>query len=216
MNLREKDRIRKRNRAKSILRVQKNLREFKVNKGDILFKKGEEGDKLFILSKGQINIHGDDGKTIFTVKEGDLCGEHSLVMGRPRNSTAVVVSDDCVVYEMKARDFYAIYNSSSHVKKSLRELCLRREFQKAVVHEMKNHFPSTENLRKVFDAVNEDHSGELSFDEIRKFMLAFDPTLSESEIREIVESMDLNESGFINFDEFKHVFAASEKRAASI
>lgn len=217
LNLREKDRIRKRNRAKSILRVQNNLKEMKVEKGDYLFRKGQDGDKLFILEKGQINIlNEDDGHTIFTVKEGDLCGEHSLVMGRPRNSSAVCVSDDCVVYEMSARDFYAIYNSSSQLKMSLRELCLRREFQKAVVHEMDNHFPSIENLRKVFDHLDENKSGEICFDQIRKFMIKFDPSLTESEIREILESMDLNESGKVNFDEFRHVFAASERRAASM
>lgn len=215
IDLKEKDRTRKRNRAKTILRLQKNLKTLTLNKGYTVFKEGEEANALYILESGLANIFVD-GKKVFEAKPGDIFGEHSCIMGRPRNTTAKCMSKECVVQEMKARDFYEIYNSSSSLKTSLRELCLRREFQKALVKKTKKEFPSVNDLREVFDAADTARAGVLNEAEVSALLKSFDPSLSEDEIKEVVQSLDLDETGTITFEEFKVIFGMNEAQASSI
>jgi CRP-like cAMP-binding protein len=215
LDLKEKDRTRKRNRAKTILRLQKNLRPMKVKKGDVIFSEGDEAEGLFIMEEGKIEVFVDS-KKVFTANPGDLVGEHSLVMARPRNTTAICASKNCFLHEMKARDFYEIYNSSTHIKTSLREVCYRREFQKALVKKTNKEFPNVEDLRQVFDAADLDKSGVLHIDEVTCLLKSFDPSMTKEEIKNAVKTLDLDESGRISFDEFKIIFGMNEARAASI
>jgi len=214
-DLKEKDKTRKRNRAKTILRLQKNLNEMKLEEGDVIFSTGEEANALYILESGVVDILVGD-KKVFHVKPGDVFGEHSIIMGRPRNTSAKCITKECVAQEMKARDFYELYNSSSTIRTPLRELCLRREFQKALVNKTKKEFPSVADLRNVFDAADSDKSGSLALNEVRALLKSFDPTLSENEIKEVLQTLDLEETGLITFNEFKLIFGMNESRAASI
>ena len=214
LNLREKDRTRKRNRAKTILRLQHNLQQKEVKGGDYLFKVGEEGDALYILEEGLVHVFVD-GNVVFTVKPGDLCGEHSLILGRPRNTSAMCVTDKCKFQVMKDRDFYSLYDSSSSMRDSLRELCMRREFQKALVRKTKKSFPSVECLKQAFDAAG-DGTGVLSLDALRDLLISFDPTLSEREIMDTLESMDVLKGGAVTFNEFKLIFGMDDTKASSI
>lgn len=75
--------------------------------------------------EGEIEIKGENGQHILNVQPGQICGEHSLITKSPRNVTAVCASNECKVHEMKAKDFYKIYNKSPDMKQSLREVCLR-------------------------------------------------------------------------------------------
>jgi CRP-like cAMP-binding protein len=56
LTLREKDKIRKRNRAKTNLWLQENLVERQYKKGERLFDVGEDGDSLFIVERGKMDI----------------------------------------------------------------------------------------------------------------------------------------------------------------
>lgn len=215
IDLKEKDRTRKRNRAKTILRLQKNLKTLNLSQGYTIFKEGEEAEALYILEKGLVCVYVD-GKKVFEVKPGDIFGEHSMIMGRPRNTTATCLSEECIAQEMKARDFYELYNSSSSLKSSLRELCLRREFQKSLVKKTKKEFPSINDLREVFDAADKNKSGFLCETEVAALLTSFDPSLSKEEIKEVVNTLDLDETGRISFDEFKLIFGMNEARASSI
>jgi serine/threonine protein kinase len=140
LTLREKDKIRKRNRAKTILRLQKNLKEKTFKKGQYLFKNGDNGDSLFIVEDGKIDISVND-KNVFTALPGNVCGEYSVLTGRLRNSTARCASEEgCKTYEMLGRDFRLLVADSPDIKTSLKELSIRRDFKKAVVMRLKKSF----------------------------------------------------------------------------
>jgi len=213
--MREKDKARKRNRAKTLLRLQKSLKELNVQMGDYLYQQGEEGKALYILEKGHVDVTVR-GKTVFSLKPGDLCGEHSPLTGRPRNTSAICMSDECKVYELKSRDFYTLLDGSPAMKDSLHEICLRREVQKAFVYKTGKAFPSEDKLREAFDLIDVDSSGSLSYEDIKQILHNMDPAIQDEEVMEVIKTMDLNNSGDITFEEFKHVFAFNEKRARSI
>ena len=228
LHLTEKDRTRKRNRAKTILRLQQNLKEMKVKNGEPLFHPGQEGNLLYIIEHGSIDIQLD-GLNVFSLKPGDLCGEHSLLMNRPRNTIAKCVNkngDDCKVHAMKAADFHILLEESSEsVRKSLRELCLRREFQKAIVNKTRKDFPvvvinngdlNLFGLKEAFDAVDEEGDGKITLKNLKALINKFDPTMSENEVQEVIESLDLLQDGSITFDEFLGIFHMNATQADSI
>ena len=215
-DIKEKDKVRKKNRVKTILRLQKELREIHLNKGDYFFRAGEKADFLYILEKGRAECLIEDHK-VFILKPGDICGEHSLIMGKPRNSSTVCVSDTCIAQQMKAEDFQELYKSISPISQaSLRELCLRREFQKALVKKTNKDFPSVDDLRVVFDSASKGQHGYLTINDVRDLLQAFDRTLTEDEMQEILRSIDLDGSGKITFDKFRIIFGIDDNGIISL
>lgn len=202
LTLREKDKIRKRNRAKAILRLQSTLQEIKFNKGDHLFKMGEEGDYLFILEKGNVDVIIDE-KKVFGVTPGNVCGEHSLLTGKPRNTRALCVSNEgCIAQKLAGRDFRKLVDVSPNVKDSLYDLNMRRQFKKAVVLRLNKEFPYA-NPREAFDAVDLEKRGVLDVEAISKLLRELNPEITKEEINEMMVALDLTQSGDITFEEFK-------------
>lgn len=217
MTLREKDKIRKRNRAKSILRLQNNLKSKTVKKGEYLYKVGEKGSEMYILSDGVVDVTVG-GHTVFTMdKAGNMCGEHSLITGRLRNTSAACVSDTCKVQVMRARDFHDLMDSSASLKESIREICLRREFLKALVFKTNKPFPSDPNdLKEAFEAADEDKVGKISLKNIRSMLKRYDPTIEEEDLVDIIESLDIGQTGAVSFEAFKRIFGIDEHQATAM
>jgi CRP-like cAMP-binding protein len=206
LNLREKNTTRRRERAQTIIRLQKNLEKRTVHKGDYVYKIGEKGQELFILEEGEVKMLVED-QIVMTLKPGDTCGEHSLIFSRPRTSSAICVSDQCQLLVMQAADFDAFLKSSPMTKETLRDIASRREFQKAIVFKTKKPFPSDpDKLREAFDAADEDNSDDLTLDNVRSMLKRMDPSLPEKDVRTILNALDIDESGSVNFEEFKRIF----------
>ncbi|PKA16103.1 cyclic nucleotide-binding domain-containing protein [Leptospira haakeii] len=74
-------------------------------KGDTVFKRGEKGDGLYILSEGSVDILGPDDKTVLlNLQEGQFFGELALVTEEPRSAT-VRASNTCEIYTLSKSDF---------------------------------------------------------------------------------------------------------------
>ena len=213
LNLREKDKARKRQRAKTILQLQQNLKEKTIKNGEFLFQKGQEGTELYVLEDGEINL-SIEGHTVSSVQPGMMTGEHSLIFGKPRNVNAICVSDTCKVQVLRARDFYALLDSHPSLKEGIRDICLRREFQKALCFKLSRCFPRNENeLREAFDAIDGTGSGVIEVHDVRAMIKRFDPTYTEADVRDILNSLALKESGKVTWAEFVHIFGMEKKSA---
>jgi len=67
------------------------LEESDYSEGDIVFKQGDEGDSLFIVEEGAVEISFGEGKTrvvLASLFPGQYFGELSLFDGSPRSATA--------------------------------------------------------------------------------------------------------------------------------
>lgn len=214
LSLREKDKIRKRNRLRTTLRLQPGLVERDFSHGDYVFRTGEREDKLFLVEYGTVDVLVDD-RLVFRATSGNFCGEYSVLTKSPRNATGICTTKDgCILQEMLGRDFRKLADSSPGIKESIRDLSHRRSFKKAVVKRLKKEFPY-ENPREAFDAVayNEE---DLDADAIAGLMRDMDPGMTNEEIREIVNALDLRKNGRVSFDEFKKVFIADKRTAAAM
>ena len=74
-----------------------------VPRGRVLFREGDDGDTLYLLAQGAIEISlaaPDARRTrIVTIAPGSLFGEAALIDGRPRSATAAVV-ERALLYEI--------------------------------------------------------------------------------------------------------------------
>ena len=69
----------------------------KLNKGQVLFKEGQEGDRLYVIVQGKIKLGttSNDGREnlLSILGPGEMFGELSLFDPEPRASTATAVTD---------------------------------------------------------------------------------------------------------------------------
>jgi serine/threonine protein kinase len=214
LDMKEKDKIRKRNHAKSILRLQENLKKRTYRKGKSLFRAGQKGDSIYIIESGKVGIEVKD-QNVFSALPGNICGEHSVITGRKRNSSAVCVSDTCTCLELSGRDFRKLMETSPETMGSIEDLCWRRDFKKAVALKLRKDFPY-DNPREAFDAVNEHGDEELDARAIGKLLREMDPEYTDEEIQSVIEVINLTASGSVSFDEFKKVFVANVRTSAAM
>ena len=83
--------------------------ELRAPKGTVLFRQGDSGDEMFVISEGRVRLTlTEDGraKQIDLLGAGDFFGELSLLNGAPRSATAEV-HEDAVLLRIR-RDTFAM------------------------------------------------------------------------------------------------------------
>lgn len=105
------------------------LQRQNLRKGDSLFREGEEGHSLYMITAGKIKIirHSQSGDEVIlaVLSAGDFCGEMSLLDGLPRSAGAVAV-EETQLYGLNRKDFIAyVINNETAVKAILESLSKR-------------------------------------------------------------------------------------------
>jgi CRP-like cAMP-binding protein len=76
--------------------VEGRLRPVRVRAGEIIYRRGEQGDRLYLIESGQIKLTGcnDEGAVSFSILDaGEFFGERAPLTGRPRSTTAQAMTD---------------------------------------------------------------------------------------------------------------------------
>ncbi len=85
----------------------------KLSKGDVLMRKGENGDSVFMLYRGSVNIVTTDSLgrelVINNCGPGETIGEMALLDEAPRSATAIALVNSEAL-ELKQDDFHALLN----------------------------------------------------------------------------------------------------------
>lgn len=216
LTLKEKDKIRKRNRAKTILKMQKDLKTAAKPCKSKFYNEGDYGDTMWILEKGKVDVRVANGKAVFSVYPGNIFGEHAVITGKKRNCDAVCVSKEgCVAQELQGWQFRKLLASSTSVQDSLKELYLRREFKKAIVLRMRKNFPY-EDPEEAFAAADENHVGRLDKQNISKLMREMNPDYTDADVEDVIHALNLTGSGSVTFAEMKKALIGDIRTAASM
>lgn len=212
LSVEETDRHRRRERAIAILRSKKECRRRRsYRKGDTVFRAGDEGDNLYILEEGEIDI-AVQGHKVRSLKEGEMTGEHAAYFRKPYNVTAQCVSDDCKVQVLPSKVMHALFHFDRSLHRDFRDLMLRRDFKKALCAAIGNTFPATaEEIRAAFDAIDTQQSGKISFERLRDIIWQFDSSYNEKDIRHMLESHDLNKSSSLTWEVFLRIFSIDKE-----
>eukprot|EP00408_Alexandrium_pacificum_P034004 CAMPEP_0171287312 /NCGR_PEP_ID=MMETSP0790-20130122/69481_1 /TAXON_ID=2925 /ORGANISM="Alexandrium catenella, Strain OF101" /LENGTH=333 /DNA_ID=CAMNT_0011756819 /DNA_START=134 /DNA_END=1135 /DNA_ORIENTATION=+ len=99
-----------------------------VKAGEDIIRQGEEGDCLYIINDGSVDIFvarpgpdgkiadGDRGQKVVTFSGGALFGELALMYNSPRAATVVAASDKVLLWVLAAQDFKMLLAQSSQAQ----------------------------------------------------------------------------------------------------
>jgi CRP-like cAMP-binding protein len=76
--------------------------------GDIIFNEGDEGQHLFLILNGEIDIYKEmEGRTIVlaTIKKGDVFGEMAILGDEKRTASAKVISKEVQLMQVTKEYF---------------------------------------------------------------------------------------------------------------
>merc|ERR1719265_2661517 len=111
--------------------------------GQVIIKQGDEGDSMYIISAGSVDIFvrradpdgteadpdsdgakaapDSDGAKVATFGPGDLFGELALMYSAPRAATVIVSSPECQLWRLQREAFKMLMVSDSQAKYELYE-----------------------------------------------------------------------------------------------
>jgi signal-transduction protein with cAMP-binding, CBS, and nucleotidyltransferase domain len=102
----------------------KSLKKRKANKGDVLIKQGEIGDKFYLIGSGAVSV-AINKKRVAELGEGDFFGEMALITDLPRTATVTALepSEFFVLYK---KDFKKILLSKPKIAHIINEVLAKR------------------------------------------------------------------------------------------
>src|SRR4030067_1092471 len=94
--------------------------ERRLARGEIITTQGLQGDELFIVTEGLVEVlitgsKKDSHKIIVNLGEGQLIGEISLVDKGPRSPTVRAIIDPTVVQVIRRDQFEALCEQNTHI-----------------------------------------------------------------------------------------------------
>ena len=194
LEMKEKDKIWKRNWAKSILVAQSdNSKDVNISQGDVLFKDQQERDSIFLVKKANVDIITDDNK-VLTCLEGNLVGKYATLMHKPRNCLAVCSTPTYQVNKILRPELRQLL--SPDIKTSFLDLCLWRDFKKAFVHCIASAFPYG-NPRAAWNACITNTDAVLTKQEINALMKDFSPNYNI--IKQVLQYIKLTKTDFVTY-----------------
>ncbi len=100
------------------------LEQVSLKMGDTIFTKGETGNCMYIIKKGNVRIH-DGNYTLALLGENEVFGELSLLDAETRSATATCDSD-CFLLKLDQHPFYKILSQDQEVLKGILKMLCRR------------------------------------------------------------------------------------------
>lgn len=101
------------------------LKPMVLTPGDIIFKEGDEGNKMYFVIQGNLEVLSSD-KTIAELKSGDFFGEIALFRNSKRNAT-IKAKSYCDLYYLHKNAFDYAVNKYEGIKDEIEEMIRKRE-----------------------------------------------------------------------------------------
>jgi len=136
----------------------------RLDPGEMLFLKGDPGDALYAVRRGQIRIATSSSAgrrlTLNLLGPGDVFGEVALLDGRPRTADAVAV-EPTELYTVYRRDFFGLLEQRPPVAIRIIELLCERIRWMSTRMEERALLPLETRLAHRLVALSEDYGCEL-------------------------------------------------------
>jgi len=100
------------------------LSEVKIRRGQNIFKKGDEGDAMFIIKEGSVRVH-DGNHVLSRLLMGQVFGEFAL-FDKELRSASVTAEEPTVLRKLEQDDFYKIMAHKVEVAKGVLKKVIRR------------------------------------------------------------------------------------------
>jgi putative ABC transport system ATP-binding protein len=97
--------------------------------GAVIVRKGEPGDKFYVIRSGRVKIVDREGLAPGEVPRlgpGEFFGEVALITGEPRNAT-VAAEEDVELYSLTKEQFTAVLKQSETFEEEVRKIVFERQ-----------------------------------------------------------------------------------------
>lgn len=93
--------------------------------GERIFRAGDDGDSMYFIHSGQVDILTKDGTKIVTLSDGSFFGEMALITNQTRNATAKAASY-CDLYVLSKTAFSKVLNDYPEFKTQVQKVADER------------------------------------------------------------------------------------------
>ena len=112
-----------------LLNIAQKMKREQFGKGEAVFKQGDEGDKFYLISEGEVDVliqkPNEDPKVINHLSSGAFFGEKALLSGDPR-SASIVATVQTTLYALGKQDFQSALAASGSFNEQLRKVAFQR------------------------------------------------------------------------------------------
>ncbi len=164
--------------------------------GTVLFREGEEGDNMYIIQSGRVQITrrvGGQDAVLAVLPAGEFFGEMSIINNRPRSATAMVL-EDSVLLEIDGRTFEAMIRGNSEIAvRMVKKLADRLEQADRQIEMLLYREPNhriVHFLRGEAQRVGRPHPAGVAIP-INEAALAERVGLNREEVRQVLNRLDL-------------------------
>jgi CRP-like cAMP-binding protein len=110
--------------GQELRRVAEMLTGVEVNGNEVIFKKGDPGDALYIVRRGAVAIK-DGAVELSVAKAGDFFGELALLDNEPRSADAVAAEDSSLA-RLHGADFRELMARRPQIQERVLRVVVRR------------------------------------------------------------------------------------------
>jgi len=100
------------------------LEEISIAKEEIIIKKGDIGNAMYIITKGSVRVH-NQGHVITRLKKGDVFGEYSL-FDQEKRSASITAEEDSVLLRLDQDVFYLLLAENTEIMQSVIKVLIGR------------------------------------------------------------------------------------------
>ncbi|MDC0255778.1 cyclic nucleotide-binding domain-containing protein, partial [Bacteriovoracales bacterium] len=113
-------------KTKDLQLILSNLKSYNFQDQEYLTKEGEEGDQMFILLKGNVNVfkynqEKNKDEKVAILGPGDVFGERTLLLGEPRSATIITEREGSIL-TMAQEDFKKLLKKSNTFKDKIQKM----------------------------------------------------------------------------------------------
>ncbi|EDY80746.1 cyclic nucleotide-binding domain protein [Verrucomicrobiia bacterium DG1235] len=107
------------------------------SKGSVIFKKGDAGESMYLVSSGKVDIVAD-GNVVETLTDGDIFGEMALIDHQVRSADAVANTDCGVICIDERRFLFMTENTPQFALQMMRLVAARLRDRMADLEQMQS------------------------------------------------------------------------------
>jgi CRP/FNR family cyclic AMP-dependent transcriptional regulator len=112
--------------GQELRRVAEMLTNVDVAAGEVIFKKGDPGDALYIVRRGAVSIR-DGAIELSLAKAGDFFGELALLDNEPRSADAIVPEHEgAALARLHGADFRELMARRPQIQERILRVVVRR------------------------------------------------------------------------------------------
>jgi glucose-6-phosphate 1-dehydrogenase len=103
--------------------------------GAVIINKGDQGNEMFLICRGEVEVLDGQGKVMTTLREGDIFGEVALLLSEPRTAT-VRAKTMCDLFVLDKGDFGRILRDQQQFAAAIKKIALERYNRQVAVEQL--------------------------------------------------------------------------------